>query len=292
MAAVELFQHYLEYLSSPGVILTVFILVVPLIFSVAVEKRLAPEKAPEDEVPGCRRLGLHIRSNFEDQYRKAAVTAKQKPRVKALFTYPVKSCRGVELAASEVEASGLRYDRLFTFAQLVSKADKAGADGESTEKSDSEPNHQWRFITQREFPRLALLKTQLWLPDTRGRTTSAKPSKVEKANGHSTKDGSASRSQPRIRSRTRGNTLVGQLEQGSGGKRGVKSPEVDEWDANGGCLVIQFPFEPDFNPLGLRTEYMTIRLPLMPTYQRSEAKRYGSEAVSYTHLTLPTKRIV
>jgi len=280
MAASALLQHYLEYISSPAIILTVFVLIGPLVFSLAAERHLAPRRRLDDEVPGCRRLGLHTRSNLDNQFRPWNVTNKSKPTVAALFSYPVKSCRGVELAASEVESTGLKYDRLFTFAQLVSKPSKAGVDGESVEESEAGSSHQWRFIDQRQLPRLALLSTQLWLPDPRARSGSARTARAGRANGHASKHENPSPTQPRVRSRTRGSTLIGQLEQGSADKKGAPPSALGDWVSNGGCVVIHFPFEPDFNPFGLRTETVTIRVPLAPTPQHSEAKLYRQEELS------------
>jgi hypothetical protein len=89
--------------------------------------------------------------------------------IKRLFIYPVKSCRGIEVSRSRVVPTGFEHDRLYTFAQLkspfpvssnVNPDDKQAAD------------HQWEFITQRQFPRLATVETELWIPDakkTRGR---------------------------------------------------------------------------------------------------------------------------
>ncbi|KAK5138141.1 hypothetical protein LTR08_004836 [Meristemomyces frigidus] len=274
MAAVALLRHYAEYFSSPGVLLSLLVVVVPILLSVLAERATA--KKEPNSIPDCRRLGLTERSNLQDQFDHLPSQDKGPPRVQALFTYPVKSCRGVELAASEVQASGLRYDRLFTFAQLVSKQVEAGskaANGVAEQSGDWK--HQWRFITQREFPRLALLHTELWLPRPRGRKAATQTKKGNLRSGAE----SRSPSPQRARSRTRGDTLLGQLEQGGTGGKPSASPEVSSWAANGGCLVIHFPFEPDFNPFGLRTETVTLRLPLAPTVQWSEALRYESEEV-------------
>lgn len=303
MAALALLHHYIEYLSSPGVLLGCMVVVVPILLSVAAERATGPSKP--DGVPGCRRLGFNERSNLQNQHDPLPPSDDGLARVQALFTYPIKSCQGVELAASEVEATGLRYDRLFTFAQLVSKQDKADSkDAGGVAEPSGEWKHQWRFITQRDFPRLALLQTELWLPNPRGRRPLAH---TPRANGGSRKNGHVTSAkaaqdpvapaagttvhkqslrserpveQQRPRSRTRGNTLLGQLERGEDGGRANVAPEVDDWAVNGGCLVVRFPFQPDFNPFGLRTETITLRLPLTPTSQRTEAKRYEAEELS------------
>ncbi|KAI1175369.1 MOSC domain-containing protein [Nemania sp. FL0916] len=80
--------------------------------------------------------------------------------VQSLLIYPVKSCRAIELARSRVLPQGLEFDRLFTFAQLKSpfplSLDTA---------AQASSQHQWEFVTQRQFPRLATVKVDLWLPD-------------------------------------------------------------------------------------------------------------------------------
>lgn len=205
MATATLLHHYVEYLCSPGILLTLMVVIVPILLGISLD-RAADTRQP-NRVAGCRRLGLRDRSNLDDQYTRSPPSEQAKPRIKALFTYPIKSCRGVELQASEVDASGLRYDRLFTFAQLVSKP---AAKDSSPDGSTDDRNTQWRFITQREFPLLALVKTELWVPDIRGRSTTVATHMSNRDHDKSTvADG-----QLRPRSRTRGNTLVGQLEHG------------------------------------------------------------------------------
>lgn len=44
--------------------------------------------------------------------------------------------------------------------------------------------------------------------------------------------------------------------------------------------MISFPFEPDFNPFGIRTETVTIKIPLEPTPERAESKLYTNEDVT------------
>src|SRR3954454_16273106 len=58
--------------------------------------------------------------------------------VSALYVYPIKSCRGIELKAVRIERGGPMYDRRF---MLV---DREG-----------------RFLTQRELPRMALIDPKL-----------------------------------------------------------------------------------------------------------------------------------
>ncbi|KAM7204488.1 molybdenum cofactor sulfurase [Naviculisporaceae sp. PSN 640] len=81
-------------------------------------------------------------------------------KIQSLFIYPVKSCRGIELKRSKVLPSGLEYDRLFTFAQLKSPFPLGLDSSEAEQKS-----HEWEFITQRQFPLLATVQVDLYLPD-------------------------------------------------------------------------------------------------------------------------------
>ncbi|KAI0403920.1 hypothetical protein F4802DRAFT_266193 [Xylaria palmicola] len=82
--------------------------------------------------------------------------------VQSLFIYPVKSCRGIEVARSRVLPQGLEFDRLFTLAQLKSPFPVSVAD---VDAASGGQQHTWEFITQRQFPRLATVKVDLWLPD-------------------------------------------------------------------------------------------------------------------------------
>ncbi|KAK0308960.1 hypothetical protein LTR01_004840 [Friedmanniomyces endolithicus] len=270
MATFALLQHYIEYITSPTVLLTILLLVGPILYTVRLERSIAARTITPSVIPGCRSLGLTGRSNLSGQHEQHSSSNDGGPHVKALFTYPIKSCRGVELAAAEVESTGLKYDRLLTFAQLVSKPDP-GQDKNSSGISEpsEEWQHQWRFITMREHPKLALVRTELWVPDSRGRATNV--------NGQGDNDLQVPATKPRTRSRTRGSTLIGQLEKG---RKASIRPASEDWAAQGGCLMVRFPFEPDFNPLGLRTEEVTIMLPLTPTPERAEAKNYTTEDLS------------
>lgn len=86
----------------------------------------------------------------------------------------------------------------------------------------------------------------------------------------------------RVRSRSRKGTVVLEsagIDADLDRRQSVPFIATD-WRSNGGCLVISFPFEPDFNPFGLRTETVTIKVPLAPTLERAEAKGYTSENVT------------
>ncbi|KAJ1724853.1 hypothetical protein LPJ53_000921 [Coemansia erecta] len=69
----------------------------------------------------------------------ASASATDVWRVSALYTYPVKSCQGVLLAASEIGRTGLQYDRQWMIVSTTTG----------------------RFVTQRQQPRLALIQVQI-----------------------------------------------------------------------------------------------------------------------------------
>ncbi|KAL1879358.1 hypothetical protein VTK73DRAFT_7089 [Phialemonium thermophilum] len=81
-------------------------------------------------------------------------------KISSLWIYPVKSCKGIEVARSKVLPAGLEFDRLFTFAQLRSPF-PVGLVASEEEKSQ----HKWEFITQRQFPLLATVQVDLYVPD-------------------------------------------------------------------------------------------------------------------------------
>ena len=80
--------------------------------------------------------------------------------IESLWVYPLKSCRGIEVARSRVLPSGLEFDRLFTFAQLKSRF-PLGLDDSDEDKS----HESWHFVAQRQFPLLATVDVEVWQPD-------------------------------------------------------------------------------------------------------------------------------
>lgn len=97
-----------------------------------------------------RRIGLpKSRSNL--RHGPEALQPDQPPRLRSLFIYPIKSCRGIEVPRSRVLPTGLQFDRLYTFAQRRAAPD--------------EPDSPWEFLTQRQKPLLAQVKVDLFLPD-------------------------------------------------------------------------------------------------------------------------------
>ncbi|KAL8792312.1 MAG: hypothetical protein Q9195_005103 [Heterodermia aff. obscurata] len=138
----------------------------------------------QDEHPkGCTKLGLQMQSHLADehhqQYHMPAKVPmngiiKPAPKVKSLWVYPVKSCRGIELEKGSVTSTGMEYDRLFCFAQLKSPF-PVSLDTPSAEKS----KHQWEFVTQRRFSSMALIKTEIWIPDPASPTYSPESTEVQ-----------------------------------------------------------------------------------------------------------------
>jgi uncharacterized protein YcbX len=99
------------------------------------------------------RLGLQPSQSNLGRHRAAGTAGSRSAEVRSLFIYPIKSCRGIEVARAKVLHTGLEFDRLFTFAQL--KDDGDAKDGQPA----------WEFITQRQFPLLATVEVELWQPD-------------------------------------------------------------------------------------------------------------------------------
>lgn len=104
-----------------------------------------------------------LKDEHHKRYSKGSYTQEKDStnqiRVKSLWIYPVKSCRGVELKQSNVVITGMQYDRMFSFAQYI------GGFPVSCTGADSEKKAGWRFITQRERPQLARVETEIWVPD-------------------------------------------------------------------------------------------------------------------------------
>ncbi|CAD6587684.1 MAG: hypothetical protein ASARMPRED_003218 [Alectoria sarmentosa] len=121
----------------------------------------------QDKPEGCRKLGLNGKSHLVDEHDdryKGAVEGQQNGaatwRVKSLWIYPIKSCRGVELERGTVIGTGMEYDRQFSFAQLSGKFPVS-----ASTPLEEKAKHTWKFTTQRSLPPMATIKTEVWVPD-------------------------------------------------------------------------------------------------------------------------------
>ncbi|KAL5117104.1 hypothetical protein ACEQ8H_004929 [Pleosporales sp. CAS-2024a] len=109
---------------------------------------------------GCCKLGITGPSHLHDQYsKKYARGGTRTPAnpwtIKAMFIYPVKSCAPLELDSSEIQPTGLKYDRQFSFGHLVS----------ALPLPDGKVESEWQCMTMRQFPRLVKIETEVWIPD-------------------------------------------------------------------------------------------------------------------------------
>lgn len=126
----------------------------------------------ENEPEGCTKLSLRTSSNLSDEHAKCYSEGSRQNhgtnrwRVKSLWIYPIKSCRGVELSQGTVISTGMQYDRQFSFARLQ------GGFPASSSLTDPGANYEWKFITQRERPQLARVRVEIWLPDPSSSTYS------------------------------------------------------------------------------------------------------------------------
>ncbi|SMQ50220.1 unnamed protein product [Zymoseptoria tritici ST99CH_1A5] len=215
-------EHYMAYLSSPGVALIAIVAFLLLALFFVHNTGSQHRRSAALDYPGCARFGLYGRSNL-DKRRVNHAEESNEPRVQAIFAYPIKSCRGVELQTTEITSTGLKYDRLFSFAHWVQRRDDKGR--------VIEGEYHWKFLTQREKPQLSQVTTELWIPD------------------------------PRLRSELLPEDV--EVTEQSG------RDALNDWEANGGCLVVRFPFGSEGS-----TETVTFKLPLKPTSERAAAKGY------------------
>jgi uncharacterized protein YcbX len=155
-------QHILKetgiYVAPATLLITLLVCLFPVI--VALVLALSQREAPLPPPVGCRKLGINGRSNLHDQYsrlyaRGGTRTPGNPWTVKALFIYPLKSCAPIELEKSEVFRTGLKYDRQFTLGQYVT----------SLPTMEGKVHSEWQFMSQRKFPRLAKVETEIWVPD-------------------------------------------------------------------------------------------------------------------------------
>ncbi|RAL64280.1 hypothetical protein DID88_002172 [Monilinia fructigena] len=140
-------------------LLFLVICIPPIILLTFYELEQSRQRAEQPK--GCRKLGLKIDSNLTNEFDpkfsegrppSTEETSAEWWRLKSMWIYPVKSCKGVELGRGTIIASGMEYDRQFTFAQLRSPFPVAENDPDQKKAA-----HKWEFITQRQFPLLANL---------------------------------------------------------------------------------------------------------------------------------------
>jgi len=105
-------------------------------------------------------------SNLVDQYDRKykegvapGSNAEGRPRwtVKALFIFPIKSCQGIELTESLIISTGVCYDREFSFARYRT--------GKPDAREQKDRESRWEIMTQRDFPLMAKIKPEIWIPD-------------------------------------------------------------------------------------------------------------------------------
>ncbi|KAL2788398.1 MOSC-domain-containing protein [Aspergillus keveii] len=160
----------LEYTQQNATIInTILAILGALFFVYLVIVRSFSNTAPK----GCRKLGLSPRqSNLNDEYDpmyangvpKSGSDEQGRPawRVKALFTYPIKSCAGIELDTADIVGTGLAFDRQFCFAEEVTPA-------AASQKNPSSENQgtSWiaRTLRNSGFNKLALIRPEIWIPD-------------------------------------------------------------------------------------------------------------------------------
>jgi hypothetical protein len=106
---------------------------------------------------GLRPQESNLKDQFSSKHKPQDGTA---PKIQSLYVYPVKSCRGIEVSESKVLRTGLEFDRLYSFGQLKSPFPMS-----LDMKAEQKDEHEWEFITQRQFPLLATVKVDVWVPD-------------------------------------------------------------------------------------------------------------------------------
>jgi len=171
------FERYIPRLGPAPLILGLCLIPAILLLSLYYVGQSNANQQPR----GCRRLGLQAQSNLADEHdSRYSGTGSSNGRgeatckVKSLWIYPVKSCRGIELNRGQVISTGMQFDRIFSFAQLRSPF-PVSLDTSTSEKS----KHRWKFMAQRDFPMLAQVKTEIWLPDPSSSTYSPQQPNVQ-----------------------------------------------------------------------------------------------------------------
>ena len=161
---IGLEQHFLKIEPSLPlyILVTVACLLPAVLLALSYKSSLYKH---ENKPEACRQYGLQTQSNLVDEHDERYAFPQQEDgstawKVKSLWIYPIKSCRGIELGKATITGRGMEHDRQFCFAQLTSKP-AVGLDGSRKE----EAKRVWKFITQRTFAAMALIKIELWVPD-------------------------------------------------------------------------------------------------------------------------------
>jgi uncharacterized protein YcbX len=161
----------LEYAQQNAAIInTILAIVGALFFIYWVRVQSFSNAAPK----GCQKIGLSPKqSNLNDEYDPTYANGGPENstdeqghpawRIKALFTYPIKSCAGIELDTADIVSSGLAFDRQFCFAEEVTPAAASRKNPSSSNLGTS-----WiaRTLRNSGFNKLALVRSEIWVPDS------------------------------------------------------------------------------------------------------------------------------
>jgi hypothetical protein len=130
---------------------------------------------------GMRQVGKsgnrNLSKEFATEYQNSGdkTIGKDEWRVEALFDHPIKSTYPVEVQESIVQANGFEYDRQFCFAQWFEPQPEAGVQINAKPEPEKGTTDWWKIrrhwtcLTQRQTPRLTLVKTEIWIPDAHSR---------------------------------------------------------------------------------------------------------------------------
>lgn len=139
------------------------------------DHRIGPLGMRQIGQPGDRNMSKEFAQEFRESGNKTV--GKNEWRVEALFDHPIKSTYPIEVQESVVQAHGFEHDRQFCFAQWHEPTPKAGEEINAKSKTPPEKGTSpwwmlrphWTCLTQRQTPRLTLVKTEIWVPDPHSR---------------------------------------------------------------------------------------------------------------------------
>ncbi|KAM3512007.1 hypothetical protein MY11210_004333 [Beauveria gryllotalpidicola] len=162
---------------------SVFLFLVTLVvFSIPVFIIFPPVPVERSDALGQThsKVGIPEReSNLRDQWaaadaagtnnngHAAATGQPAAPRIHSLHIYPLKSCRGIELAEATLLPKGLEHDRVFCLAQLKTKRRPTRPIAEPSASSSpvQVDDYYWETLTLRNIAHMANIKVDLWVPD-------------------------------------------------------------------------------------------------------------------------------